>query len=191
MSRKAVIGAVIFSVVLFRCASQDPYRMSMFEGRHALDEGEYRQAQQAFLKAAQASPDARSYAYAATASYKAGDLAAAQRSIEEAAKLDGKSYSYLRIVGYKALILLGQGKEGEGLDALAAYLAAYENAYPVGTIGDVKRMSRTRHVNLPLLERLLDEQISTYENELEQFWGSGTGWYGQRIGNTGGVGTTN
>ena len=48
------------------------------------------------------------------------------------------------------------------------------------SIGRVERMQRTGRVDLPVLEKLLDEQITTYENDLEQFWGEGTGWYGQR-----------
>lgn len=180
MSRIAVVLAVFSSVVLFQCASTDPYRATMFEGRHDLNMGEYGKARQDFMKAVQINADARSYAYAATASYKMGDLAAAQRYIEEAARLDGRTYSYLRIVGYRALVLLAQGRQKEGLDALHEYLLAYSNTFPLMTISDVERMWRSGKVDLPRLEKLLDEQITTYENDLEQFWESATGFIAQR-----------
>ena len=103
----------------------------MFDGRRAMDEADYEKARNDFLEAARVEPDARSYAYAATASYKAGDVAGARHLMEEAAKRDGKSYSYLRILGYRALILLREGNGREGLDALGAYIAAYKTCIPL------------------------------------------------------------
>ncbi len=188
MVRLKWIPVILLSFCLFQCAGWNAYQQSIFDGRMALNQGEYDRARQDFLKAAQANPDARSYAYAATASYKMHDLPEAMRLIKEAEKLDGKTYMILRIRGYKALILLAEGRQKEGLDALRDYLAVYENAYPLPTSRDVERMARSGRVDLPSLEKLLDEQITTYESDLEQYWGTQTGWLGQRTSATAATG---
>ena len=188
MGRLTPIPVILLSFCLFQCAGWNAYQSNMYGGRMALNVGEYERARQDFLKAAEASPDARSYAYAATASYKMHDLPEARRLVREAERLDGKTYMILRIRGYKALILLAEGREKEGLDALNDYLAVYENAYPLETVRDVERMARSGRVDLPRLEKLLDEQITTYENDLEQFWGTGTGWFGERSSATAAIG---
>ena len=186
MARLKWIPVMLLALCLFQCAGA--YRESIYNGRIALNTGEYARARQDFLKAAEVSPDARSYAYAATASYKMHDLPEAQRLIGEAERLDGKTYMILRIRGYKALILLAEGRQKEGLDALRDYLAVYERAFPLGTVRDVERMAQTGRVDLLRLEKLLDEQITTYENDLEQYWGTGTGWFGQRTSATAVIG---
>jgi tetratricopeptide (TPR) repeat protein len=178
--RLVVVPVVLLSLFLFRCAGWNAYQNNMWHGKRALNMEDYGQARQDFLKAAQASPDARSYAYAATASYKTHDLPEAWRLLDEAAKRDGKTYMILRILGYRTLVLLAGGREAEGLDALEGYLAAYGNADPMATIGVVERMARSGRIDLPRLERLLDEQITTYETDLEQFWSAGTGWVGEK-----------
>ena len=93
----------------------------LFEGRRALERGDYGPAREDFLKAAQVEPSAEAYAFAATTSYRMNDLEGAQRFINEGLKLDGKSDFYLRILAYKALILFKEGKQEEGLEALRAY----------------------------------------------------------------------
>jgi len=182
MGRLLWVGTVlVLCAALFQCSSSGSiYRSSMFEGRRFLGEGEYKTAEQDFVKATQVAPDARSYAFAATAAYKLKDYTEAERFIEEAARRDGRSYAYLRIVGYRALILLAQGKQKEGLDVLHQYLDAYNRVYPLTTIRDVEQMWKRGKVDLPLLEVLLDDQIDTYENELEEYWSTGTGFYGNR-----------
>ncbi|OPY60098.1 MAG: hypothetical protein A4E57_04556 [Syntrophorhabdaceae bacterium PtaU1.Bin034] len=177
---KILLSAAL-AAALFGCSpSFNIYEDNMFQGKRLLGRGEYAQARDDFVRAAQAQPDAYSYAFAATASYKMNDLASADRFIQEAMRLDGRTFSYLRILGYRALILLAEGKQKEGLDALHDYLVAYERAYPLTTISQVQDMWNTGRVNLPLLELLLDEQIRTYEDDIEQFYSTGTGWYGDR-----------
>jgi uncharacterized protein HemY len=153
----------------------------MFQGRRLLDRGEYAQARDEFVKAARTMPDSYSNAFAATASYKLNDMASAERFIQEAATLNGRGYSYLRILAYRALILLKEGRK-EGFDALRDYLAIYQNEYPLTSILKVEAMVRTGNVNLSLLEALLDEQLRTYESDIDQFLSSGTGWYGMKYG---------
>jgi tetratricopeptide (TPR) repeat protein len=158
------------------------YKQEMFQGRRLLDREQYAQARDEFVKAARMMPDSYSNAFAATASYKLNDTAGAERFIQEAAKLDGKGYSYLRILAYRALILLKEGRQKEGLDTLRDYLATYQNENPLTSILRVEAMVRTGNVNPPLLEALLDEQLRTYESDIDQFLSNGTGWYGMKYG---------
>jgi len=182
MVRILCVGTIlVLSVALFQCSTaSSTYRSYMFEGKNFLGEGDYKEAEQDFVKASQVAPDAGSYAFAATASYKFKDYPAAERFIQEAERRGNRSYAYLRIAGYRALILLAEGKQKEGLDALHEYLAAYAMVYPLPSIADVERMWRRGPVDLPRLEALLDQQITTYENDLEQYWTEGTGSYGNR-----------
>src|SRR5208283_1959580 len=131
MKKVFCLVVVVCAVALLGCGTAyHTYRSDMDAGKKLLDTGEYGQARQDFIGAAKAQPaDAASYALAATASYKLNDIQAASQSIMEAAKRDKHSEAYIRILGYKALILLKQGREKEGLDALHAYIVAYEREY--------------------------------------------------------------
>lgn len=179
------IGLIAITLALSSCSpSFNTYSDSMFQGKRMLDVGDYAGARNDFVRAAQAQPDAYSYAYAATASYKMNDFKGAEQFIRDAERLDGRTFAYLRILGYKALIFLGEGRQKEGFDALRDYIATYGNLYPLTTLREVEAMWKTGRVDLPLLERLLDEQINTYENDLWDFYNTGTGWYGQRYRRT-------
>ncbi len=181
MQRMLVVALLAVSVLLAGCSpSFTTYADNMFQGKRLLRVGEYAQARDDFVRASQAQPDAYSYAFAATASYKMNDLASAEQYIERAEKLDGRTYADLRIWGYKALILLAEGRQQEGLNALGDYIKVYDGLYPLTTIRDVQAMWRTGRINLVLLELIMDEQIRTYENDIETFLDTGTGWYGQR-----------
>ncbi len=181
----------IFSLVIAMCVvallgcstAYQTYRSDIVAGRHMLDTGEYRQARETFMGAAKAAPtQPDSYALEATASYKMNDLQAASGSIAEAAKRDGNSDARIRILGYKALILLKQGREKEGLDALHAYIAAYEKEYGPQNVREVRAMWRSKQIDLPALEYLLDGQITVFESDMQQFRSSGTGWFAARYG---------
>ena len=108
------IVLLVSSATLLSCSTPYyTYKQEMFQGRRLLDRGEYAQARDEFVKAARTMPDSYSNAFAATASYKLNDMASAERFIQEAATLNGRGYSYLRILAYRALILLKEGrKEG-------------------------------------------------------------------------------
>jgi tetratricopeptide (TPR) repeat protein len=181
MKRFLIIVLLLIPFALVGCsASFTAYTDNMFKGKELLQRGNYAGARDDFVKAAQAQPDGWSYAYAATASYKLNDLKSAEHYINQAASLDGRSFAYLRIAGYKALILLAEGRQQEGLDALGNYLTVYGNYYPLQTIEKVRDMRNSGKVHMPILELLLDEQIVTYENDIWDFYNTGTGWYGQR-----------
>jgi tetratricopeptide (TPR) repeat protein len=181
----------LFCLIIVACVVSLPgcstayktYSSDIWSGKKMLGEGVYPQAREDFVAASKADPaEPASYALAATASYKMDDLQAASLSITEAEKRDKFSDAYIRILGYKALILLKQGREQEGLDALHAYIVAYEKEYAPENVRDVRAVWRSRHIDLPALEGLLDGEIAVYESDMEQFRSSGTGWLAARYG---------
>jgi tetratricopeptide (TPR) repeat protein len=170
-----VIGAGLLT--LSCSTSYDMYAQNMFHGKRLLQNQEYAEARIDFVKAAEGQRWPSAYAFAATASYKMGDLASAERYIMEAERLDGRDYSYLRTMGYKSLILLKEGKENEGMEALKRYSQVLRSvSSPMGA-RRVEVWSRQQPMDLPALERLIDEQVGQYESDIEQFQGSGTGFY--------------
>jgi tetratricopeptide (TPR) repeat protein len=147
----------------------------MFRGKRLLARGEYGGARDEFLKAAQGLRDAAPLAFAATACYKAHDLTGAGRFLKEAEALPPDD-SFLRIEGYKSLVLFAQGQKEEGLDALREYIGFYDDLYPLDSIYEVEAMVETGRVSLAALEELLDRQITTYEERVGQFMTTGTGF---------------
>ena len=171
---------VLFSL-LFSCSSQWAfYQENLFDGKRLYDQGRYGDARERFQQAARSGRDPAASAWAATASYKIDDLSAAEQYIGEAEKLDSRTYFYLRISGYKALILLKQNKRQEGLEALRGYVSLYDRLFPLMSVQDVRKMAETGDIALPLLERLIDEEITIYEDEVEQFHRSATGFLGNK-----------
>ena len=184
MKRVFCLVTVVCAVALLGCSTAyHTYRSDVWVGKQMLDAGDYSQARENFIGAAKAEPsEPASYALAATASYKMNDLQAASRSIMEAAKRDNHSDAYIRILGYKTLILLKQGREKEGLDALHTYIVAYEREYGPQNVRRVRTMWRSTHIDLPALESLLDGEIAVYESDMQQFRSSGTGWFASKYG---------
>ena len=186
MKKMFVLGFLACAVSLSGCAAMQQYgtyQSDIFRGRQLMSDGDYKPALEDFIKAAGAMPaEPYSYALAAAASYKMDDIDAASRYIEEAARRDAQGDARIRILGYKALILLKQGKEREGLQALGDYVRAYEKEYGPQNVGEVRNMWLNRRVDLPALQRLLDEEIWVYESDIEQYRRSGTGWFAEKYG---------
>ena len=182
MKTLSVIGLIAAVIVsLSSCSTQYmTYRDDLFEGRQLLRQEKYVEARNLFIKASTEERRAAPFAYAATASYKMNDLAAAERYIGDAENASGRNYWYLRILGYKALTLLKEQKTKEGMDALKRYIDYYRLIYPLTTIDQVDDMWKSGQINLPQLEVLLDEQITNYEEELAQAVTTGTGYYSTR-----------
>jgi hypothetical protein len=88
----------------------------MFEGRKYWEVKEYEPARTSFVRAYEAQKEVAALAWAATTSYWLNDLASAERYIQEAESMPmtRTSISWFRVTGYKALILLRQGKKAEG-----------------------------------------------------------------------------
>ena len=177
------------TVLLFICAALTAscattytmYRDDLFDGRQLLKQEKYGEARNLFLKASAEEKRAAPFAFAATASYKMNDLAAAEGYIGDAENATGRNYWYLRIMGYKALILLKEKKTDEGMTVLKRYIDYYRLVYPLTTIDRVEDMWKSGQINLTQLEVLLDEQITYYEEELAQAVPTGTGYYSSRL----------
>ena len=174
---------VIVALLSLSCSTQwNIYADNMFHGKRLLREEDYANARIDFVKAAEAQKWPSAYAFAATASYKMGDLASAEGYVMEAQRLDGKDYSYVRVLGYKALIFLKEGKEKEGREVLQQYAQVLRSiSSPMGA-RQIEVWMKQQYMDLPALEKLIDQQVGQYESDIEQWQSTGTGFY-QRLGN--------
>jgi hypothetical protein len=176
--RLCVVMAFALSLLLSCASSYDVYRHNLVQGKQHMRYGEFHEAQTYFVKASESERLPEALAFAAMASYKMNDMEGAERFITEAEKSDGRGFSQLRIAGYKALIYLREGKKSEGMKALQEYATMYSHLYPLTTIEEVQAMVKTDKIDLEKLELLLDQQITWYEDEVEQFQKTRTGYYG-------------
>ena len=78
----------------------------------------------------------------------------------------------------RALIYHKEGRKIEEMKALQEYIALYSHLYPLDTIEEVEEMVKKDTVDLKILEALLDRQITWYNDEVEQFQKTRTGFYG-------------
>jgi hypothetical protein len=147
----------------------------------ALKLSDYGAAQKKFEEAYlnRKSPDA--LMYLAIIDYKTNNVDNAERLIREAELMGGFHYHYLRVLGYKALILLKINRN-QGLEALDRYVVFYSRLDPLMSIQDVKEMVKSGDINMGWLEKLIEEQVAWYENDIEQYWSTGTGWYAAKWG---------
>jgi uncharacterized protein HemY len=186
MKKMFLLGLLACVVSLSGCSSMQQYRTyqtDIFKGKQLMGSGDYKPALEDFMKAAEAMPaEPYSYAFAATVSYKMDDIEAASRYIQEAARLDKQGDARIRILGYKVLIFLKQGKEKEGLQALGDYIQTYEKEYAPQNVREVRNMWRSNRVDLSALQQLLDEEIWVYESDIEQYRRSVTGWFAEKYG---------
>jgi tetratricopeptide (TPR) repeat protein len=184
MKRRFCVILVVLMMALCGCATAyHTYRSDIWDGKKLLAAGDYAQAREDFTKAIAAEPDETgAYAFAATASYKMNDLNAASRFIQGPARPRGSDDVGIRVMGYKALIQLKEGRKKEGLDSLHTYIVAYKDEYGVDNVRGVQAMWRKGEVDLPALETMIDEQIRVYESDMEQYRSAGTGWFSQKYG---------
>lgn len=174
-----LVLAVLASV---SCSSSgfDAYRTHMFQGMQLYGDRDYGLARSSFMRASEVQRTPSSLAWSAASSYKMGDLETAEQLIREAQAADGQSVSSLRILGYRALILLQKKKSSEGLQALKEYLELYERLDPLMSVREIKRMVGTGNIDLARLETLIDEQVGQYESDIDQLYSTGTGYYGTK-----------
>lgn len=172
-----VTGAMLLILSCESPTSYTMYRNNLVRGRELMKRGEFEEARTFFVRASEIERLPESLAYAASASYKIGDLPAAEHYIREADRQGGKGFSELRIDGYKALILLKGGNQSDGLKALHDYVKFYSYLRPLTNIWEVEAMVTKQRVDIARLEAMLDEQITRYEDEVEQFQRSRTGYY--------------
>ena len=178
MNKRLCVGMAFILLALLSCASTySIYSRNLSQGKESMRQGKFQEAQTYFVKAAESQRLPEAFAFAATASYKMNDPGSAERYITDAEKQDGRGFSELRIAGYKALIYLKEGKKAEGMKALREYTTLYSRVYPLINIEEVEAMIKEDKVDLGKLETLLDEQITRYEDEIDQFQRTGTGFY--------------
>lgn len=173
-----IVGTVLL-ISIISCASislNSTYNRFIFDGKTLLDDEEYGKASESFQKAVELRRDAMSLTYLAIAYYKMDNLDEARRLILDAEKRDVHNYIHLRTLGYKALILLKRDRE-EGMTALREYLDYYWRSDPLMTINDVERMWRSGNIDLADLEDVIEEQVSWWENDVQQLYQTGTGFY--------------
>jgi len=187
-------GCVTVIFFLASCASSDinrAYSRYMFEGKQEWRAENYVQAKADFLKAYEVDKRVAPLAWAATTSYWLNDLPAAEQYLREAeANPDfRKGFSYFRVLGYKALVLLKQGKKKEGLAVLKTYVDAYGYVFASSNLAKIAFMVRKGEVDLPRLEVLLEDDIWQYEQATEQFEGTYTGFYDRNSGAPSGGGS--
>ncbi|NLW36457.1 MAG: hypothetical protein GXY80_13435 [Syntrophorhabdus aromaticivorans] len=173
------LAALLVGLALMCAACSTTYRAyarGMFDGKAALQRGDYDGARRNFEMAHQNEKEPIPLTYLAIVEYRVNNMEKAERLIREAETMEGHGYYYLRALGYKALILLRRDRN-EGLEALGGYVTAYGRSDPLMTINDVEAMRRSGEINMERLEKFVEEQVSWYERDVEQYLATGTGYY--------------
>ena len=155
------------------------YSKGIFHGKEALKKGDYTEAKLDFEEAYQNEKAPDALMYLAIVDYKTNNLDSAERLIRESESMGMGNYHYLRVLGYKALILLKKNSE-LGLEALDRYVSFYAVNDPLMSINDVQEMVRSGNIDIPRLENLIEEQVSWFENDVELYWSTGVGYYDGR-----------
>jgi len=184
LRRQALYAGCVVAVV-FLASCSTPYSMysrNVFEGKRLYQYKEYAQARQAFLSAYEAEKNVTALAWAATTSYWLNDLASAETYIREAEPKAQKSVSYFRVTGYKALVLLRQGKKDEGLQVLKEYVYAYGRSFPSSNLPWIDLMIKKGDVDIVKLQAVLEEDIYAYEEAIGEFESTRTGYYDRNSG---------
>jgi len=179
-----------FSLLIFQCfilffmlsacsTTYYAYSRGIFHGKESLKKGDYAEAKRDFEGAylSEKTPDA--LMYLAIVDYKTNNLDSAERLIREAEIMGSGNYHYLRVLGYKALILLKKSSD-QGLEALDHYIAFYALHDPLMSINDVRQMAQSGNIDMARLESLIEEQVSWFENDVELYLSTGVGYYDGR-----------
>lgn len=177
----ALLAALIMPVHGYGASSYRAYCKDIRHGKEALKSGDYSAARRSFEEAFNNGKSLDALMYIAIIDYKTNNLDSAERLIREAEVMGGFNYHYLRVLGYKALILLKKNRD-QGLEALDRYVVFYSRIDPLMSINDVKAMVKTGDIDMPRLDKLIEEQATWYENDVEQYWSTGTGWYADKWG---------
>lgn len=191
-SKHCAVSVFRFSLLTFHCfilffvvsACSTPYyaySKGVFHGKEAFKRGDYEGARQNFEEAYRNDRTGEAAMYLAITEYKTNNLDSAERLIREAETIGSNSYHYLRVLGYKALILLRIDRN-QGMEALGRYVAFYSLSDPLMSIQDVQEMWQSGNVDLVRLENLIEEQVSWHENDVELYLDSGVGYYDGRDG---------
>ncbi len=189
MRQALYAGCIIVLFLLPSCAtSHSAFSHYMFEGKKEWQLKDYNQARADFVKAYEAERHVAPLAWAATTSYWLNDLSDAERYLGEAEAhpLFKKGFSYFRVTGYKALTLLKQGKNDEGLAVLRVYVDAYGHTFPSANLARIEFMAKKGSVDLPKLELMLEDDVWEYEQSAELFERARTGYFDKGSSDGGG-----
>ncbi|MBP1749756.1 MAG: hypothetical protein H6Q52_2295 [Deltaproteobacteria bacterium] len=170
------IGIIIVSLVMFSCTTYAVYSRNFLTGKNLFDAGRYDEAQKYFQDAAKARNDAAVFTYLAATEYKRGRFESALAFIGQAEKSPPDRLSYLRMYGYKALILLNTDN-ALGMKALDDYIKRYRSDYPLESIKNMEAMRQSGMIDRSRLEALIDDQIQWYEKEMELYIYNNVGFY--------------
>jgi hypothetical protein len=182
-------GCVVAIAFLTSCSTPySIYSRNLFDGKRVFQFKEYAQVRQAFLSAYEAEKNVTALAWAATTSYWLNDLTSAETYIRQAEPKAKASLSYFRVMGYKSLVLLRQGKKDEGLQTLKEYVYAYGHTYISSNLSRIDLMIKKGDADMPKLEAMLEEDIYAYEEAVGEFESTRTGYYDRNAGAGGGVG---
>jgi hypothetical protein len=162
-------------------ATYHAYCKDIRHGSEALKSNDYGAARRNFEEAYQNGKSLDALMYLAIIDYKTNNLDSAERLIREAEIMGGGNYHYLRVLGYKALILLKKNRD-QGLEALDRYVVFYSRIDPLTSISEVRSMVVSGNIDTVLLNKLIEDQVSWYESDVEQYWSTGTGWYADKWG---------
>jgi tetratricopeptide (TPR) repeat protein len=181
MRKTIYSGITIISLLLLleACVTPSPYQIysyDMMMGKDLLKGKQYADAKRYFQDASTYYKDAVTLTYLAAAEYKTDTIENALMYIQEAEKAAIDEMFYLRTLGYKALIFMKIDKE-KGIAAPRDYVNYYQHQYPLISIKDVREMLQSGQIDHKKLEEQIDEQVSTYEQEIDQFLKDGTGFY--------------
>lgn len=180
------IVAVFFCLALCSCSTTySKYAHDIFAGKPLLNEQEYTEAEKLFQDAVSNIRDQESLTFLAVTEYKMGNLENAEKLIQEAAQSKPSMLYNIRTFGYRAIIVMKRDKT-EGLAALKDYIDRYDHAYPLETIGDLRKIVASGNVDQARMEKIIEEQIRWYESELEQYLSTGTGFYDRGARDNGG-----
>jgi tetratricopeptide (TPR) repeat protein len=163
-------------IFFLSCTTYAVCSRNLLAGKDLFSAGKYEEAQGSFLEAAKTCHDAAAFTYLAATAYKRGQFENARTLIEQAEKSPPDTLSYLRMYGYKALILLSIDSR-LGMEALDDYIKRYEYDYPLISINEVKAMRRSGSIDRARLEALIEEQVQWYEKEMELYIYNKVGFY--------------
>lgn len=173
---------VLIAVSFASCSTQyAAYSNQMFLGKKLFQDKEYKKAMELFIQASQAKKDSASLALLGSSYYKMGDIENADSYIKEAERVDKNSYYRLRILGYKALIMLKQNKP-EGFDGLKQYTVFVKEVNLPFEMHDINMMLTTQKIDFALLEAKIEEQATWYESEMEKFDAGEPNYFSEKYG---------
>lgn len=178
MRKTIYAGIIIAFFCSFLCSCTTTYSIysnNLFAGKQLLKEEEYAEASRHFQNAILQMRDSVSLTFMAVAEYKMGNLENAEKWIREAEREKPDIQYIVRTFGYRAIIYMKRNKAA-GMEALKDYVYRYQHFYPLETIKVLQRMVRTGNIDEKMMEKIIDEQISWYETEMEEYLTNNVGF---------------